>query len=354
VDYDDVVERAEGRTGRVLKGKWTLDKLLGVGGMAAVYAATHRNGNRVAVKMLHPELSRHGNIMERFRREAYVANQVDHPGAVRVSDDDIDDDGSMFLVMDLLEGSSVAHVIDQHGELPAPEVLWLAGQMLDVLGAAHAKGIVHRDIKPDNVFITTEKVVKVLDFGIARLAEGARLTQTGQTMGTPAYMSPEQARGRWDDVDAQSDIWAVGAVMFHALTGRLVHVADTLNEALLAAMTRPAPPVTSVLPDIDSGVAAAIDQALMFDKKQRWPSARAMQSEVLRLQSAAGHATDLGATVGHVTDLGATVPNLLPTTRPAPRPQGLPSLDAPPITILLDEPLPAAMPPRPPPKRDKH
>lgn len=281
---DPAVSRARQRTGTVLHGKWHLDTLLGVGGMAAVYAATHRNGTRAAVKVLHPELGGYGHVRSRFLKEGYVANKVDHPGVVRVLDDDTADDGSLYLVMDLLDGESLeTRRLRKGGTLVVDEVLSVADQVLDVLAAAHAKGIVHRDIKPENVFLTRQGVVKVLDFGIARLRElstASNATQTGTTMGTPAFMAPEHARGRWEEVDVESDLWSVGATMFTLATGRLVHEATTPNEQLVAAVTQAARPMRDVAPETPVPLAEVIDKALMFRKSDRWQSAAEMQGAV--------------------------------------------------------------------------
>lgn len=281
----DIDETTEARVGNTLKGKWRLERLLGKGGMASVYAARHRNGSRVAIKVLHPELSMHSNMRARFLREGYAANAVEHRGAVRVLDDDTDEDGAVFLVMELLEGESLDVLRKRAGgTLAVPDVLAIADQLLDVLAAAHDKGIIHRDIKPQNLFLTTDGVLKVLDFGIAQLrnpsAGDIERTKTGMGMGSPGYMSPEQARGRWREVDAQSDLWAVGATMFRVLTGRPVHRAPIMNEALLLAMTATAPLIGTVLPEIPPEVAVIVDRALAFDKAARWPNARAMQAAV--------------------------------------------------------------------------
>ena len=160
------------RVGRTLRDKWHLDALIDVGGMAAVYAATHRNGMRGAVKILHRHRSLDPDIAARFRREGYIANKVAHPNAVRVLDDDVDDDGSVFLVMELLEGATLwERAAAGGGHLPPDEVLLAVDQLLDVLAVAHEAAIVHRDVKPENVFVTAEGQVKILDFGIARLYE---------------------------------------------------------------------------------------------------------------------------------------------------------------------------------------
>src|SRR5215469_9584053 len=174
-DEDPQVTRARSRIGMVLQDKWRLDSLLGVGGMAAVYAATHRNGKRVAVKMLHPELSHDEEVKRRFLQEGYAANTIQHEGAVSVLDDDVAGDGSAFIVMELLEGETVEARWERSGRhLPVREVLAIVDQALEVLAAAHAKSVVHRDVKPENLFVTRAGVLKVLDFGIARVLEAQR------------------------------------------------------------------------------------------------------------------------------------------------------------------------------------
>ncbi|MDP9035279.1 MAG: serine/threonine protein kinase, partial [Myxococcota bacterium] len=282
---DPLLHRAQARIGETLRDKWHLDQLLGLGGTAAVYASTHRNGSRAAVKILHAELSIHPLVRQRFLREGYAANAVGHDGAVKVIDDDEAQDGSLFLVTELLEGESLEERrLRCGGRLPEREVLLVTDQLLDVLAAAHDHGIIHRDLKPDNVFLTRSGQVKVLDFGIARLRELSTTTkegtQIGAAMGTPAYMAPEQALGLWDDVDALSDLWAWGATMFHLLSGSVVHEGRTVNEQLLSAMTKPARPLGSVAPGLDPGVEALVDRALEFEKSRRWPDARSMQEGV--------------------------------------------------------------------------
>ena len=281
---DPLVMRASARVGTVLHQKWRLDVLLGVGGMAAVYAATHRNGSRCAVKILHAELSLDAQVRTRFLREGYVANSVGHEGAVRVTDDDTAQDGAAFLVMDLLDGETLEERrVRLGGQMSEDEVLSVADQLLDILAAAHAKGIVHRDIKPENIFLTREGRVKVLDFGIARLRElsaassASTATRSGATMGTPFYMAPEQARGLWDEVDGRTDLWALGATMYQALTGDFVHDGRTTNEVLLAAMTKPAPAISTVLPGVSATVAQVVDRALEFEREARWRDAHHMQ-----------------------------------------------------------------------------
>jgi serine/threonine protein kinase len=327
---DPLVVRARKRVGEVVKEKWRLDVLLGIGGMAAVYAATHRNGSRVAIKMLHPELSMNPEVRSRFLREGYVVNSVGHDGAVHVIDDDTAEDGSLFLVTELLDGETLEdRRVRFGGQLSEDEVLSLTDQLLDVLVAAHVKGIVHRDIKPENVFLTRTGVVKVLDFGIARLRElssASTATRSGASMGTPAYMPPEQARGLWDQVDARSDLWAVGATMFHLLTGKLLHEGRTANEVLLEAMTKPAASIAQVAPKVTPAVSHLVDKALAFERENRWLDARRMQEALRR-----AYVDRYGAQISTAPKLTVppSVPNrTLPTAESALLP-GLPTTGQP-------------------------
>jgi eukaryotic-like serine/threonine-protein kinase len=278
---------AEKRVGQTLANKWTIDRLIDVGGMAAVYQATHRNGKRVAIKMLHPFIAAHEDVRERFLREGYVANQVDHPGAVSVLDDDVTTDGAAFLVMELLEGDSLEGCMTRNGgTLPISDVLAVADQVLDVLAAFHERNVIHRDIKPGNLFVTKQGVVKVLDFGLARLRDprvGGAPTASGIVLGTAAYMPPEQAQGKATEVDARADIFAVGAVMFRALSGRQVHDARSATERLFQAMKEKAKSLGVVAPEIAKvslGTVGLVDKALAFDKKERWANAAEMRKAV--------------------------------------------------------------------------
>ncbi len=276
-----LLAQVRARVGTWLRGKWRIDGLLGLGGMAAVYSATHRNGHRCAIKMLLPSFTGDADVVQRFAKEGYAANGVSHPGVVTVLDDDVTEDGACFLVMELLGGESLDRVLRKDQRPDPAEVMRIAHEVLDVLAAAHARGIVHRDIKPENVFVLDDGRIKVLDFGIARLrqtpADGGA-TKHGSVMGTPAFMPPEQARGHWSEVDEQSDLWSVGAVMFVALAGRPLRAAPTPNEELLLAMTEPPPPLISVAPEVPIPLADVVDRALRFDKQLRWRTARDMQA----------------------------------------------------------------------------
>ena len=287
-------DTAERRIGSVLRERYRIVGKIGAGGMATVYLAVHRNGNRVALKMLHPELSGLPEHRERFVREAYVANSLEHPGAVRVIDDDVTEDGCLFLVMELLVGETLEAHRHRRGRLDLREVLAVGHALCDVLARAHARGVVHRDIKPENIFLTTQGELKVLDFGIARVRQEGRDsgTQTGHMLGTPAFMPPEQALGRRHAIDSRSDLWAVGATMFAVITGRLVHPADSPEEMMVRAATQPAPGLASVAPEVPPEIAAVVDRALAFAPDQRFADAAAMQAAI-----AAAHLAVFGAAI---------------------------------------------------------
>jgi serine/threonine protein kinase len=275
-----VRELAERRVGATLRDKYRIERVLGVGGMATVYLGVHRNGHRVAVKILHPELSQSATQRERFIREGYVANSIEHPGAVRVLDDDVAEDGCPFLVIELLDGAT----LDERrrrggGKLEVREVLAIGHALCDALSAAHDKGVIHRDIKPENVFLKGDGTLKILDFGIARVAheEAAQ----GGLAGTPAFMPPEQALGDFmGPIDGRADLWAAGATMFTLLTGRYVHDASRTTEFLTSTATKAAPRLQEVAPDMPHAVAAVIDKALAYDRENRFFDAREMRDAI--------------------------------------------------------------------------
>ncbi len=278
----------------MLDDKWTLERLLGVGGMAAVYGARHRNGARAAVKVLHPDLSRHKEVRERFLREGYAANRVEHAGAVKVLDDDVvasgPEAGTAYIVMELLEGESLQERLERGPPLGELGFLAIAGSVLEVLEAAHARGVVHRDLKPENLFLIREGEadavgplrVKVLDFGLARLLQGDAITSYGLALGTPSFMSPEQAAGRTDEIDGRTDLFALAATGFRLCTGRRIHEAPSPVDLVLKMAHLPAPRVRSIRPDVSEPCARVIDRALEFRREDRYENAGAMLEDVRR------------------------------------------------------------------------
>ena len=278
-------EILERRVGQTLRGKWTLERLLGCGGMAAVYVARHKIGRRDAIKILHPEIAENKDLTARFEQEAHAVNRFRHPGAVSILDIDTTEDGAPFLVMELLEGESL-ETRRLRGPFDPHEALRLMDELLDVLAAAHASDIIHRDIKPDNLFVLPDGRLKVLDFGIARMHEGKSRTMhtaLGVTIGTLAYMSPEQVAG--DPIDARADLFAVGCTMFEMASGRLPHEGATEIELMVKMGMMPAPPLASVAPGADPGLCLVVDRALAFERERRYPDAATMQADVRALRA---------------------------------------------------------------------
>jgi serine/threonine-protein kinase len=256
--------------------------------MGAVYAARHRNGARAAVKILHPELARMPDVRERFLREGYAANRVEHRGVVQVLDDDVvksgPDEGSAYLVMELLEGESLQERVLRRPKLTERDLLEIMDAVLDVLAAAHEHGVIHRDLKPENIFLAKDPEregvrVKVLDFGLARIAETSSVTNAGMAVGTPSFMSPEQAAGRSDEIDGRTDVFALGATIFRIVTGRRIHDADNMVQLVILMATTPAPPLKSVAPNVSDAFAKVVDRALTFERNDR-PDANAMRAIV--------------------------------------------------------------------------
>ncbi|NUO50932.1 MAG: serine/threonine protein kinase [Polyangiaceae bacterium] len=281
----DEKARARARLGKTIKGKYRLDSLLGVGGMASVFGSTHRNGSRVALKILHTEFARDVGIRDRFLREGYVANRVDHPGRVAILDDDVTESDEPFLVMELLEGETLQQMWKRMGrKVPIPEALEVAQQSLDTLEAFHKVGIVHRDIKPANIFVTKEKRVMLLDFGVARMREaGGDKTRAGTALGTPSFMAPEQAMGLTEGIDGRADVFSIGATLYAILSGQRLHQGRSDNEAFILAATQPAPSLARVAPDLPVEMIALVDKALAWDPRSRFDSAEVMRQECLRL-----------------------------------------------------------------------
>jgi serine/threonine-protein kinase len=292
-EVDELDARSRERVGQTLHEKWRLERLLGLGGMAAVYEGRHRNGARAAIKVLHSHLSRHQEVRERFRREAYVSNRIDHPGAVKCLDDDVvpdgPDAGTAYIVIELLSGESLEQRIEREPPLNELEFLRLAGSVLEVLRIAHAQGIVHRDLKPDNLFLARVPEggpaavrVKVLDFGMARLLQEQAITSYGVALGTPSFMSPEQASGRNDELDGRTDLFALGATGFRIRTGRRIHEADSLIDLVRKMAYTPAPRIRSIDPLVSEPFARVIDRALEFKRDDRYEHTGAMISDVRR------------------------------------------------------------------------
>ncbi len=269
------------KTGTLLAGRYRIGKMIGQGGMGTVYDAVREDlGNmRVAIKVLHDTFSSNRQLLARFRREAETVALLSHPNIVRVIDFHDDGAEAAFLVMEWLEGQSLGQALQQQGPLSSARTVFIAYQVLAALSAAHRANVVHRDLKPDNIFLTTMSglgdIVKLLDFGIAKLLTSTgsqKLTETGMVLGTPPYMAPEHARGA--EVDLRSDIYAVGCVMYEALTARAPFVAENYNALLFAIQAGCPVPLEDRRPDLDPELARIIRTAMAVKPEERFQSAQ--------------------------------------------------------------------------------
>jgi serine/threonine-protein kinase len=253
--------------------------------------------------MLRREMADEPSLRTRFAREAYVANAIGHPGAVRVLDDGVDDEDVPYIVMELLSGEDYeARRVRKGGRLAVGEVLWLADQTLAVLAAAHDKGIVHRDIKPENLFLTADRRLKVLDFGVARLAD-QETTQAGTVLGTLAFMPPEQARGASSETGVRSDLWSLGATMFNLLSARMVRDGEDVVQLLRDAGRTKVPSLAAAVEGLPPELVDLVDSALLLDANVRWPTARMMRRAVRVVHATIRHRSQ--STIGDGDDEGA-------------------------------------------------
>jgi serine/threonine-protein kinase len=218
---------------------------------------------------------------ERILREGYLANKIGHPSVVRVLDDHLDREREYaYLVMELLEGETARERIERSGPMTPLEAVNYVIELCECLNAAHEKGVVHRDIKPENLFLTTEDRLKVLDFGVARALDGSSSTRTGSMLGTPAYMSPEQARGRPSEISPRSDIYSTGATLLFLLSGDFLHDGESAQEIMVRAAWTPAPRVSERGLGIPDVVAGIIDKACQFEAKDRYETAAKMKASL--------------------------------------------------------------------------
>jgi eukaryotic-like serine/threonine-protein kinase len=260
------------------KGRYRVEDVLGRGGMASVYLARDAELERpVAVKVLAEHLADRPDFQERFLREARLAAQLSHPNIVQVYDVG-EEDGTPYIVMECVEGSTLANELKERGRLDPEEVVDLALQICGGLEHAHATGLVHRDIKPQNLLLRPDGTVKIADFGIARAAETTRLTQIGSVLGTAAYLAPEQALG--EEVTASADIYSLGCVLYELLAGRTPYVFQTLPELVVKHREETIEPLREIRPEIPERVEAAIMHALARNPDYRPESAAAFAEEL--------------------------------------------------------------------------
>jgi serine/threonine protein kinase/tetratricopeptide (TPR) repeat protein/TolB-like protein len=279
--------------GVVLGGRYQIMKRLGEGGMGAVYKARdHELDRLVALKVIRPELAGHPDILRRFKQELILARQVTHKNVVRIFDLG-SADGRKFITMDFIPGRDLKSILVERGKLPPAEVVPIFEQICRGLEAAHVEGVVHRDLKPQNVMVDDTGRVWLMDFGLARSMEQAGMTRTGVLMGTPDYMSPEQARA--EKVDARSDLFSLGIIVYEMLIGRLPFEAETLMAKLLQRVQQAAKPVTEIDPGIPASLGRVVSKCLERDVTKRYQTVREILDDLLGDTRTIGSSTSSGA-----------------------------------------------------------
>jgi len=281
IDTETLRELARDRVGLAIEGVGELCELVGVGGMAGVYRTERPDGQPVAVKLMHEHLSSNTSLRERFLREATILDQVDHRNAVKVYGTGEIDSGEAYFVMELLEGIEVGTVWKRKDSFPIGGALRIVAQVLDCLDAYHEAGVLHRDLKPGNLFLTEEGIVKLIDFGLARFrVEGRATTKKGTALGTPAYMAPEQALGKQEQVDRRTDVFGVGATLFALLSGRPLYDIGTADAALVQAATSRPDSLADHAPQLPESIIELVDTATEWDREARFQSASVMRDAV--------------------------------------------------------------------------
>jgi serine/threonine-protein kinase len=372
----------ENRVGEVLASKYRLAELIGSGGMGHVYRAVNESvGRPVAIKVLRKEHAENAQVVDRFLREARAANLVRHPNVVDVLDIGKEDDGTPFIVQELLVGEDLAKFAARHnGKLPVEDVCDLLLPVIDAVAEAHARGVVHRDIKPDNVFLVKTPrgpVPKLLDFGISKVrAPDLQATEVGMMMGTPAYMAPEQVQGA-RDADARSDVWGLGVMMFELMSGRMPFDAQDPASLFIAIATKDAPTLLDVKAPVVPAISRVVERCLRRRPDERYPSAAELGRDLRHTMdgteleptgrrsippaalAAIAAAAATAATLPAASQVPIVVPELgLPKSAASRSPPSVPSLPTPTVdprgaTAMAPTPAPAAAPTRAPAPREE-
>jgi serine/threonine protein kinase len=313
--------------GMVVRGKYEVLEKIGAGGMASVYRVRHLAFGEIrAMKVVAAKLCDDEGFLKRFRTEAVVTRRLQHPNAVRVDDLDVTEDGRPFIVMEHVQGRNLREIIREEGAFPVARAAAIGRQVASALAAAHALGITHRDIKPDNILLTVgpdgQAQAKVLDFGIAKVREGSfdvgpgyTPTETGMVVGTPQYVSPEQAMGkRGDELDGRSDLYSLGVTLYEMITARLPFESTTPMEMILHHVQTPPPPPQKVRPDLGlpPAVGALLMRALQKDPGRRFRTAEEMEAalDALTVLPATAVSPRPGATI-------RAAPSAAPSTAPS-------------------------------------
>jgi serine/threonine protein kinase len=343
-------------------GSYRISRLLGKGGMGAVYMAEHPViGSRVAIKFLHPQYATDKKIVDRFFNEARAVNVIGHDNILKILDLNVTDDNRHYFIMEFLHGKPLQDLVLPDGPMPLEVAGPILLQICEALQAAHDSKIIHRDLKPDNVYLTVHKgkknFVKVVDFGIARVTDDAGVstgkTQTGMVMGTPAYMSPEQAGGMTARIDARSDIYSLGCMMYQMATGRLPFPGTSFGEVLIGHLQLTPPAPRTLAPEIPGAYEAVIVKCLQKKQEDRYQSMREVHDAIAQVMDQLGISRDLP--IASADELAAAATGTRTRTNPE-------SISKTPVRTALPRKTPAtparpgmtvATPPPPPPAKSK-
>ena len=342
--------------GMIIRNKYQILERIGVGGMGVVYKVRHLTFNEVcAIKIVNDVISGDANFLQRFQKEAVVTRKLRHPNAVRVDDFDYTDDGRPFIVMELVEGKNIGEILQEQGRFRVPRAVRITTQVAQALGVAHKLGVVHRDIKPGNILLTTDEqgqeTAKVLDFGIAKLREAAGdansgMTMTGMVVGTPLYMSPEQFMGKKGDgeIDGRTDLYSLGVVLYQMVTAQLPFEGDTLYSLMMQHMQGTVKPPREVVPELNipESLSRVILKAIDKSREQRFQTAEefvAALNQVTNEQVPNEPALDDRRLNDPTPNIGATSLFRSSQTSPIPKKTG-PSVAA----SVMTPPLPTAVP----------
>ncbi len=305
-------------TGDIIEDKYRIVRLIGEGGMGAVYEGENiRIHRRVAIKVLHAGVAENEDAVQRFEREAQAAGRIGSEHICEVLDLGNLPDGDRFMVMEFMEGEDLSSRIRARGKLTPAETNHVAQQLLEGLRAAHAAGIIHRDLKPDNAFLVRsragqEDFVKILDFGISKFSalsgeSGFSMTRTGAVMGTPYYMSPEQAKGA-KGMDARADLYSVGVILYECVTGQVPFNADTFNELLFKIVLETPPPIEQFCPDMDPAFSSIITKAMAREPAHRYQTASEFL-DALKAWSQTGAGASIPPEVAHAPGARPQMPS---------------------------------------------
>lgn len=318
-----VEEEADHLVGTTVGETFSIVRAIGEGGMARVYEARHVRlpNRRFAVKVLHPQYAQQPMVVARFQREAEASSGIAHPNVVDVFDVGVTPDGRPYLVSEFLEGKDFATLLDEQGRIEAAAAVHVVRQVCRALAAAHARGVVHRDVKPENVFLVGNPeapVVKVLDFGISKMdgAGGSNLTHTGMIMGTPGYMPPEQARG--GKIDLRADIYGVGAMLYRAVTGKLPFDSEDASEALSMVLTQEPPRPRSIESSIPEALELVIQRAMAKEPEDRYASMAELDEQLAVFDPEATRSLSLMPPPPAATGKRAGLPTIAAATKRSP------------------------------------